>query len=568
MEPRKPNVAERAETGLPVQLLLRLLGEDPAGSDRSVARTPEEDPRLTTTDLESTSTSHERTSPASSPSTVATVCGTVVLRDSEPGAARNAFESNDFVMGRASWERETLLLNRGLSKGRRIDLKAKYPRQYRSIDKPMNGTRGPWDEATEIRAIQLVSSLKSNIRPDGRVSFRVKSSDGTNEYVVCVDADGWTCSCNAWTDRRTPCKHIVATVRWMDPNPAPILDEEMGPKRPSCAQPSWPKYDRAQQLEHEVFDRLLWDLLGTVPEIISKVGRRGRKSIPLRTQILMAVRKVHLNQSGRRARGLLVALNQDGKGVLPRVPNYSVPSRFFNKEFATPILLGLIELSGTVLRELETDEAVAIDSSGFSTSTMGSYYTEKYDPNRRHRFVKAHLAIGVKSHVVISAKITDEHGADCPQFDPLLRRLRDLGRFPGIVVADKAYLSRANLDLADSLGADPYIPYKVNSRALSKGSPMWNRKYYEFMLKRDEFDAIYHKRSNVESTFSAIKRKLGEPLLSKTELARLNELLGKVLAYNVGIVIKQATLLDLDPGPLGVKARDLVARLKDPGVPA
>jgi transposase len=432
----------------------------------------------------------------------------------------------------------------------------------------MTGTRGPWNEATELRAIELVSSLKSNIRPDGRVSFRVSSSDGTKEYIVAVDPDGWTCSCSDWTDRRKPCKHVVATVRWLDPNPPPILDEEVGRRSPTYGQASWPKYDRAQQLEHEVFDALLWDLLGAVPEVVSKVGRRGRKSIPLRTQILMAVRKVHLNQSSRRARGLLVALNQDGKGILPRVPNYSIPSRFFNKEFATPILLGLIELSGSVLRELETNEAVAIDSSGFSTSTMGAYFTEKYDPARRHRFVKAHLAVGVKSHVVISAKITDERGADCPQFDPLLRRLHDLGRFPGAVVADKAYLSRANLDLAESLGADPYIPFKVNSRALAKGSPMWNRKYYEFMLHRDEFDEIYHQRSNVESTFSAIKRKLGEPLLSKTELARLNELLGKILAYNVSVVIKHATLLSIDPGPLGVKARDLAKRTRDDGVAA
>lgn len=515
-----------------------------------------------------TSTVQRSESPASNSNTVTTACGTVVLSELDPATALNARDST--VCGRMTTTArdDANSLKCGLSRGRRIDLILKYDRQYRPIDRPMTGTRGPWNEATEQRAIRLVSSQKNNVRPDGRVSFRVSSTDGTKEYVVSVDADGWTCSCSSWKDRKTPCKHIVATVRWLDPNPAPILDEEMGPRRPGYSQVSWPKYDRAQQLEHEVFDRLLWDLLGTVPEIVAKVGRKGRKSIPLRTQILMAVRKVHLNQSSRRARGLLVALNQDGKGILPRVPNYSIPSRFFNKEFATPILLGLIELSGSVLRELETDEAVAIDSSGFSTSTMGSYFTEKYDPNRRHRFVKAHLAIGVKSHVVISARITDEHGGDCPQFDPLLRRLRDLGRFPGVVVADKAYLSRANLDLAESLGADPFIPYKVNSRALSKGSPMWNRKYYEFMLHRDEFDAIYHKRSNVESTFSAIKRKLGEPLLSKTELARLNELLGKVLAYNVGVVIKHATLLDVDPGPLGVTARDMAQRFPTTGVAA
>jgi hypothetical protein len=74
--------------------------------------------------------------------------------------------------------------------------------------------------------------------------------------------------------------------------------------------------------------------------------------------------------------------------------------------------------------------------------------------------------------------------------------------------------------------------------------------YHEFELKRDEFDAAYHQRSNVESTFSAIKRKLGEPLLSRTPMARFAELLAKMVAYNVGVVIHQAELHGLSPDPL------------------
>jgi hypothetical protein len=106
----------------------------------------------------------------------------------------------------------------------------------------------------------------------------------------------------------------------------------------------------------------------------------------------------------------------------------------------------------------------------------------------------------------------------------------------------------------------PFVPFKSNSRGLAKGSPMWNRKYHEFQLKRDEFDEAYHKRSNVESTFSAIKRKLGEPLLSKTSFARLNELLAKILAYNIGVVIYQAHLHGLEPKPTDFIPRAIPAR--------
>jgi transposase len=48
----------------------------------------------------------------------------------------------------------------------------------------------------------------------------------------------------------------------------------------------------------------------------------------------------------------------------------------------------------------------------------------------------------------------------------------------------------------------------------------------------------YHKRSNVESTFSMIKAKFGERLRSKTETAQTNEVLCKILAHNLCCVVQ------------------------------
>jgi transposase len=412
----------------------------------------------------------------------------------------------------------------------------------------MPGTRGPWDEATEIRAIRLLSTHKEAVRPNGRLRFQVLSSDSSKTYEVVVDQDGWSCSCPSWEDRRVPCSHIVETVIWLDPNRPAIGVDDVPRVRPTYRERDHVAYDRARQLEHQIFDRYLWDLLGPITDPVLHRGKRGRPAIPLRTQILVAVRKVHLKEDSRDAHGLLVALNQDGKGILPRVPNYSLPSRFFNRPDATEILIDLIERSGLVLRDIEDAGTVAIDSSGFSTSTMGAYFTEKYAPERRHQFVKAHLAVGAKTHIVLAVRVTDEHGADSPQFIPLLGRVAELGHTPDRVTADKAYLSRANLEAAGALGVDPFVPFKVNNRGLSKGSPMWNRKFHEFQLRRDEFDAAYHKRSNVESVFSAIKRTLNENLLSRTTLAKFNELLAKILAYNICVVIRQAELHGFDAG--------------------
>ena len=210
----------------------------------------------------------------------------------------------------------------------------------------MNGTRGTWNGETEARAIRLLSTKRERVRAEGRLRFSVRSSDDLRNYEVVADADGWSCECPAWLDRNTPCKHILETVIWLDPNPPPIYDAAAEPTRPTYTQPDWGAYDRGQQLEHQVFDRYLWDLVGGLHETPWPRAKRGRPVIPLRTQVMMAVRKVHLNQSTRRPRGLLVALNQDGKGLLSRVPNYSVPSRFFNRPLATGVLVDLIERSG------------------------------------------------------------------------------------------------------------------------------------------------------------------------------------------------------------------------------
>ena len=68
-----------------------------------------------------------------------------------------------------------------------------------------------------------------------------------------------------------------------------------------------------------------------------------------------------------------------------------------------------------------------------------------------------------------------------------------------------------------------------------------------FQLHGDEFLSHYHRRSNVESTFSAIKRKFGSSLRSKKPTARTNELLAKVLCYNLSVVAHAATELGIDP---------------------
>jgi transposase len=301
-----------------------------------------------------------------------------------------------------------------------------------------------------------------------------------------------------------------------------------------------------------MFDPLLWSLLDDVPELARLPGCRGRPPIPLRTQLLVAIKKVYTGESTRRARGQLQVECGSGNGLLVEVPNYAVPSRLFNRADAGPILLDLVRRSAEPLRALEDGGTVAIDSTGFCTTCMGAYCTEVHDPSRRHRWVKAHAVIGVKTHIVLDVRVTDESGADCPQFVSLLESVKSLGFSPRAVVADKAYLSRENYTAAANLGIPAYIPFKSNSTRGMRGSMVWSKMFHMFQLHREEFDRSYHQRSNVEAVFSAIKRKLGESLKSKNPLARFNELLAKILAYNIGVIVHEIYEHGVDPASVGL----------------
>jgi transposase len=63
--------------------------------------------------------------------------------------------------------------------------------------------------------------------------------------------------------------------------------------------------------------------------------------------------------------------------------------------------------------------------------------------------------------------------------------------------------------------------------------------YHYFQLNREEFMEHFHKRSNIESTNAAIKKKFGETLKSKNKVAQENELLAKIIAYNLTVIIHE-----------------------------
>ena len=239
-------------------------------------------------------------------------------------------------------------------------------------------------------------------------------------------------------------------------------------------------------------------------------------------------------------------------------PAFNTVLRRLRDPELTPYLEELVRLSAKPLAAVE--ERFAADATGFSTCNYARWYDHKGGKDQvKREWVKLHAMTGVLTNVVTDAVVTDSRHHDSPQFIPLLNRTA-LNFNMREVSADKAYSPKANLQAVADLGATPFVPFKetptgrvVNPNAPlpTMTAPAWDRMYHLFALQRDTFLAHYHVRSNVETTFSMIKRKFGEALKSKSYEGQVNEVLCKVIAHNICCLISAIYELGLEMPQFG-----------------
>lgn len=231
-------------------------------------------------------------------------------------------------------------------------------------------------------------------------------------------------------------------------------------------------------------------------------------------------------------------------GFIENAPHFNSVLNAIDDEEITPILHELIEASSLPLREVEKD--FAVDSTGFGKGQFFRYYTAKYKHDQyQHDWMKAHVMVGTATHVVTAIRITDRDQHDAPEFKPLVEKTTAKFTVKEIS-ADKAYSSYANLELVESKGAVPFIPFKSYAVGHTKNQT-WNRLYHYFAMNREEFGAHYHKRSNVEAAFSMLKRTLGNRVRARTQVAQVNGVLLKILCHNIRCLIMAMHELGIDP---------------------
>ena len=392
----------------------------------------------------------------------------------------------------------------------------------------------------------LVIAATTQLKRCGHV-WVVPSASGNGKYTVTPDEQTPYCSCPDFETRGETCKHIFAVRITMERQKNKDGTETItrsvtvteSVKRPTYPQ-KWKEYNAAQVEEKDRFQSLLRSLCDQVKESSAPAGR-GRPKIPMSDSIFMSCFKVYSTVSQRRFMCDLDDAQE--RGYILKTPHFNSISNALESEELTPILTALITASAVPLQEIETD--FAIDSTGFTTSNFYRWFDHKYGKVREDRdWVKLHAVCGVKTNVITAVEIHDRNTNDCPLLPSLLNKTAENFTVKELS-ADKAYASRDNFDAVNAIGADAFIPFKGNATGSVGG--MFQKAFHFFSLYREEFMQSYHKRSNIESTFSMMKRKFGDAIRSKTEVAMKNEVLCKVLCHNICCLISAIHELGIQP---------------------
>ena len=297
---------------------------------------------------------------------------------------------------------------------------------------------------------------------------------------------------------------------------------------------NWHIYNLAKTQEKRLFYKLLAELATIIPEPNHVLGR---PPVSVRDLFFSLGLKVYSNYSGRKVSSDLYHAEQ--AGFIKKAPHFNTLNDFLNCPATHDLLQKLLMISALPLKHLE--DQFSIDSSGFGAYQYERWkrvrFSQEYESKRRN-YLKGHISIGTRTHIICACEVTFGFASDVKQAPELVKRTLanfDVKEFS----MDKAYSSKRMLQLIESLGAMPMIPFKKGTNPNEKSPKVWTRMYNYFEKHQNDFMQKYHRRSNVETIFSMVKLRLGEFLKCKNFESQRNELLMKFICHNICCLIQE-----------------------------
>lgn len=144
---------------------------------------------------------------------------------------------------------------------------------------------------------------------------------------------------------------------------------------------------------------------------------------------------------------------------------------------------------------------------------------------------KIHIAVSNCNLLIVNFKISNSKRNDSPFLRKLLKPFKVLG----LVLVDKGYSNKTNAEYVAKKQGAFFSPFKKNAQPT--GLHVWAYMYRLWQAFPSLCKGVYNHRSKVEAVFSALKRRYGDQLYSKTWYMRRREMAMRFIAYNVRIIV-------------------------------
>lgn len=237
-------------------------------------------------------------------------------------------------------------------------------------------------------------------------------------------------------------------------------------------------------------------------------------------------------------------------GIIDIVHKRSTLNKYLQSAKIGDLLDKLYKTIAEPLKDVEAyfaTDATGISASYGNTSWMKLRRT-KEEKKHRKEFRKLYIITGCKTNCVCAAKVTEGTEHESPHFKGLLKETAKVFNIKELS-ADAGYLSRENVEAISKIGSVPFIMGRKNVNVPIKGrASAWGAMLRLWKKHQMFFAEHYHRRSNVESTFSMLKRKHGAFCRAKKPISQENEILCKIVCHNAVVLAEALLSYDLRGG--------------------
>ena len=311
----------------------------------------------------------------------------------------------------------------------------------------------------------------------------------------------------------------------------------------------WPIYERACSQEKLMFLKILKDAVDHL-ELDYHYKGNGRPCAYYGDILKSICIKSYHNYSWWRLESELKIAR--AMGIIEEVHKRTTLANYMQNPKITSLLHKLYKIIAEPLSQIEVyfaADATGISNKYGNTRWMNIRHTKEEEKHRRE-YSKLHVISGVKTNVICSAKVTKGNVHESPLFKPLLDDTAKIFNVKEIS-CDAGYLSRKNVKAIADIGAVPFIMGKKNINVPMKGYSSWALMLRLWKKHQMYFSERYYRRSNVESTFGALKRKFGDFCRSKKPESQESEILAKIVCFNAAILAESLLSYDLTSSFLG-----------------